>query len=142
MTQTREQRRLVRIAHRMNQRAKRYGSGEITAADLAMVVMRSDSCHYCGIGLERGQGSFDHSTPLDRQGRNASDNIVRACYSCNRTKFTKTPEEMQKYHGITVTCALPGCGVKFKPRYAEWVAGRAKFHSRSCAAKSRFRIIA
>lgn len=123
----------------MNQRALKYRAGEITTADLAYVALRSHACHYCGIGLEIGQGSFDHSVPLDRGGPNHTANIVRCCYTCNREKFTKTPEELEKYHGVTVICALPGCGVKFKPRYAEWANGRARYHSRSCAAKSRFR---
>lgn len=138
MKQSPEQRRLVRIAHRMNQRGSRYEAGRITAEGLARVIMRSEKCHYCGIGLERGQGTFDHAEPLDRGGYNDEINIVRSCYTCNRTKFTKTPEEFVEFAEVLVTCALPGCDVVFKPRYAEWTNGRAKYCSRSHAARSRF----
>jgi len=120
----------------MNARARKYKAGEITAADLASVVMRADSCHYCGIGLEIGMGSFDHGQALDRQGRNSVENIVRSCYSCNRRKFTKTPEEFDGFASVMVKCPIDG--TMFKPRYAEWANGRAKYCSRSCAAKSRF----
>lgn len=136
VTQTKEQRRLQRIAHRMNQRAVKYGAGEITAGDLAYVVVRSNTCHYCGIGLEVGQGSFDHSQPLHRQGRNDPSNIVRCCFTCNRKKFTKTPEELDNFKHVIVECPIDG--TRFRPRYAEWVAGRAKYCSRSCAARSKY----
>lgn len=138
MTQTAEQRRLVRLAGRMNARARRYNSGHIAASDLAGVVLASSECFYCKIGLEIGQGTFDHKLALDKGGLNAPSNIVRCCYTCNRRKFTKTPEEFAGYDDLTVTCALPGCGKVFKPRYAEWANGRAKFCSLSHAAKSRF----
>jgi hypothetical protein len=137
LTQTKEERRLQRIAHRMNERARRYRAGEITAADLgAVVYQRPRACHYCGIGLEVGQGTFDHGQPLDREGPNAIDNIVRSCYSCNRRKFTKNRQEFVAFQGVQVKCPIDG--TVFTPRYAEWANGRAKYCSRSCAAKSRF----
>jgi len=122
----------------MNTRARRYHAGTISARDLAGVIQGSNKCHYCGIGLEIGQGSFDHKVPLDRQGRNHPDNIVRSCFTCNRRKFTKDPEEYAMYDKLVVQCQLPGCPKTFVPRYAEWANGRAKFCSRSHAAKSRF----
>lgn len=138
MTQTREQRRLIRLAARMNVRAAGTGSvGTMSAEDLAIIERASPNCTYCDIGLEWGRGTFDHSIPLDRQGPNTPENVVRSCYTCGRSKFTKTPEEMTSFADISVTCPIDG--VVFKPRYAEWAAGRARYCSRRCAAKSRFR---
>ena len=111
--------------------------GIVSAEDLALVIMYSKHCTYCGIGLERGQGTFDHAIPLGEGGVNATTNIVRACYSCNRRKFSKTPEEHAVFQSVMMTCTV--CGKVFKPRHAEWKAGRATTCSRSCAAKSRFR---
>lgn len=135
--QTPEQRRLIRIAHRMNERARRYDAGVIRAPDLALVTLRYNTCHYCGIGLEKGQGTFDHVEALDRGGPNDQMNIVRACYRCQRSKFTKNKAEFEAFGDVIVTCPIDGTA--FKPRYAEWVNGRAKYCSRRCAAKSRFR---
>jgi 5-methylcytosine-specific restriction endonuclease McrA len=137
MTQGAEQRRLTRLAIRMNRRAAKSGvRGTVVAEDLARIVASSDFCHYCGVGLERGRGSFDHAIALDRGGLNVPSNIVRACYTCNRTKFDKTPEEMAAYATLRVNCRV--CGKEYHPRYAEWINGRARTCSRSCAAKSRF----
>lgn len=138
MPQTVEQRRLIRLAARMNTRAASAGSvGRMSAEDLAVIERGSDHCHYCNIGLEWGHGTFDHAIPLDRRGPNLSENVVRSCYTCGRTKFTKTPEEMAEFATVTMTCRV--CGKQYKPRHAEWKAGRATTCSRRCAAKSRFR---
>lgn len=134
MTQTKEQRRLIRLAGAMNAKARRLGVvGTISAVELAV---KPKSCFYCGVTLEDGQGTFDHVIPWDRKGTNVSENIVRCCLSCNRRKFTKTPSEFQAHKELTSTCIV--CGQTFHPRWAEWMAGRARTCSRSCAGKRRW----
>ena len=55
------------------------------------VVFRSSACHYCGIGLEVGQGTFDHGQPLDRQVDPMHRQHRALVLPCNRRKFTKNP---------------------------------------------------
>jgi 5-methylcytosine-specific restriction endonuclease McrA len=141
MTQGSEQRRLVRLAASYNSKARRLGvRGTVTAEDLLWIETSTwgTICHYCGIALEVGQGTFDHVIPLDRGGQNSALNIVRCCLTCNRGKFTKTPEQFARHQERTVTCARPGCGKQFKPRWAEYENGRARLCSRRCAALWRW----
>lgn len=139
MTQTAEQRRLVRIASAYNTKARRLGiRGTVQAIELAWIETASLTCVYCGIHLERGQGTFDHVIPLDRGGRNVASNIVRCCLTCNREKFTKSPEQLAEHRDRLVTCARPGCGNQFKPRWAEYENGRARVCSRRCSALLRW----
>ena len=141
MTQTSEQRRLIRLAAAYNAKARRLGvRGTVTAEDLFWVESGYDggNCYYCRIELEIGQGTFDHFIPFDRGGMNTAANIVRCCTTCNRRKFTKTSAQLAEHMARVVTCARPGCGKQYQPRWAEWEAGRARVCSRSCAAKMRW----
>lgn len=139
MPQTTEQRRLVRLAAAYNTKARRLGNyGVIRAQDLGLIEQMEPECFYCDVGLEIGQGTFDHVVPLDRGGRNQSYNIVRCCLTCNRRKFTKSPEQLIEHDRRMVTCARPGCGNMYKPRWAEWEAGRARLCSRRCSALWRW----
>ena len=53
MTQTAEQRRLIRLAGAMNAKARRLGVvGTISAIELAV---KPKHCFYCGVSLEDGQ---------------------------------------------------------------------------------------
>ena len=134
MTQHPEERRLNRLAASYNKKAAKYGvPGTVTAVSLARKPM---VCSYCGIGLEVGQGTFDHVIPFDRGGTNEDSNIVRSCLSCNRKKFTKTPEEFVAAQALWVQCEVDGKW--FKPRWGEYQAGRARVCSRSCAGKKRW----
>lgn len=137
--QTAEQRRLVRLAASYNRKARRLGErGRVTALDLATVELEQPTCHYCGVGLEVGQGTFDHLRPFNLGGQNLFYNIVRCCLTCNREKFTKSPEELEEHRARIVTCARPGCGRTYQPRWAEWQAGRARLCSRRCSALWRY----
>ncbi|MFG1302696.1 HNH endonuclease [Xanthobacter autotrophicus] len=50
------------------------------------------TCAYCG---ERGgKLECDHVVPVARGGEHTDDNLVTACFSCNRTKRDRTPQEM------------------------------------------------
>ena len=136
MSQTKEQRRLLRLADGFNRKAARLGiAGVVTALELHRLPR---VCPYCGIGLEEGQGTFDHTIPFANGGENRIANITRCCLTCNREKFDKTPQELEEYRNLRVQCALPGCDKVYQPRWAEWKAGRARYCSLSHAAKSRF----
>jgi 5-methylcytosine-specific restriction endonuclease McrA len=137
VTQSAEQRRLIRLAAAINKKAARLDAvGRVSAEDLAKVIMANPDCEYCGIGLELGHGTFDHVVPFDRGGRNTPDNIVRCCTTCNREKYTKSPDELARFRATEFRCA--NCNQPFRPRYADWIRGYGKVCSRSCAASTRW----
>jgi transcription elongation factor Elf1 len=120
----------------MNRRAEKAGVyGKIRVHDLWMVERSQATCHYCGITLE--VGTFDHVVPFDRGGPNQFFNIVRCCLTCNRNKYTKTPEQLAESQVLEVSCEI--CGKRYKPRWAEYQAGRARLCSRSCSARKSHR---
>ncbi len=134
MTQHPEARRLTRLATSYNKKAQRLGvPGVITAVDLVRKPMK---CNYCGIGLEVGQGTFDHVIPFDKGGTNENINIVRSCLTCNRKKFTKSPAEFAEHQNLVVACVV--CGDTYQPRWGEWINGRARVCSRKCAGRKRW----
>lgn len=57
----------------------------------ANIYARDDySCQYCGGDREL---TFDHVVPESQGGRKTWENIVTACFECNRRKGARTPEE-------------------------------------------------
>lgn len=110
--------------------------GRVTPEQLYAIELTQHACAYCGVTLTIGQGTFDHRVAYDRGGRNDIRNIVRACISCNRRKFTKTFEELVTYESLRVSCLV--CGRVFQPRWAEYQQGRARLCSRSCNARWRW----
>ncbi len=134
VTQHPEERRLNRLAASYNKKAARYGViGVISAVDLARKPLK---CEYCGIGLEVGQGTFDHVKPFGKGGTNESTNIVRSCLTCNRKKFTKTPQQFAEHQNLVVSCVV--CGKQYQPRWGEYINGRARVCSRVCAGRKRW----
>lgn len=132
--QTPEQRRLTRLALSYNKKAARLGRpGIVTPIEL---FRKPNECFYCHIGLEVGQGTFDHIIPFDRGGTNENDNIARCCLTCNREKFNKTPSEFAAHRALSVSCVV--CGKAYKPRWGEYINGKARTCSLSCAAKKRW----
>lgn len=129
-------RRLQRIAASFNARARAHGAPGVVTAE--MLAVMPGACHYCSIALSIMDGTWDHKVPFDRGGSNQLNNIVRCCIDCNRSKFDKTPAEFVTHETLKVTCALPGCGKQWQPRYAEFHRGMARYCSRSHAAKSRW----
>lgn len=120
----------------MNKRARRVRAiGNVTWIDL---VQLGQTCRYCGIGLEPMHGTYDHVVSLDRGGANTRENLARCCITCQRKKATRSTEEFIQSMNLVVTCALPGCGKEFTPRYSEWKRGMARFCSLSHAARSRW----
>ena len=55
-------------------------------ADEKWKLSRSDACAYCG---ESGASALDHLIPKKAGGRDAGDNLVPACVSCNSSKGGK-----------------------------------------------------
>jgi ribosomal protein L24E len=129
-----EERRLNRLAASYNKKGAKYGvPGTVTAVSLAR---KPKMCHYCGIDIEVGQGTFDHVIPFYNGGTNEYDNIVRSCLTCNRRKFTKSPAEFAQHKDLVVNCSV--CGKQYQPRWGEWINGRARVCSRVCSGKKRW----
>ena len=136
---TTTERRLGRLAAGFNSRARRYHSlGVVDWQTLVLIHARAGgNCQYCGTHMELDHGTWDHSVPLSEGGRNDITNIARCCTSCQRRKFTKTPAEFDAHRALTVICPIDG--VEFKPRWAEWVAGRARYCSHRCAGAAAYK---
>lgn len=136
MTQTAVQRRLIRLAAAMNQKAVRTGTpGRVTSWELAQILVDSEGmCAYCGAVLDPMEGTFDHVISYDMGGVNRAENIVRACHSCNRTKgSTKSPAELVEYAKLRVACVVDG--TIFRPRWSDWKRGLGRTCSRRCAGR-------
>ena len=50
-------------------------------------------CQYCGMTCTIDELTYDHVIPRSRGGRTCWENIVSACYVCNRRKANRTPAE-------------------------------------------------
>ncbi len=137
MTQTPLQRRLIRLATAMNRKAERlHVPGRVTAETLFLVIADYPICPYCGGAVDPMHGSFDHVVSFDRGGANVRSNIVFGHLSCNREKYTKSPEEYERFKLLTIVCPIDGR--VFRPRWADYVRGLGRYCSRSCSAASRW----
>jgi 5-methylcytosine-specific restriction endonuclease McrA len=133
VTQTAVQRRYVRMAGATNAKARRLGrAGRISSVDLALVYARSEGiCCYCGFDLDPESNSFDHVVPFDHGGLNTIDNLVACCLTCQRTKFTKSPAQLEQWRKLQVVC--PVDQTVFRPRWADYVRGLGLYCSRRCS---------
>lgn len=126
------QRKLVRLAGAMNQKAERLGRpGRVTADDLGNLLLQGTICFYDQVEVEPLTASFDHRVPFDQGGDNVIENIVVCCITCNRRKFTKSAEEYEIYQNLVVHCVV--CGREFKPRWNDYKRGFGRTCSRRCA---------
>lgn len=79
------------------QRARRKrAEGFFTGEDVRAAFARQGGCcRYCGVkvGRNAARWEIDHFIPLSRGGTNRPDNIVIACFDCNRAKTNKMPWE-------------------------------------------------
>jgi 5-methylcytosine-specific restriction endonuclease McrA len=50
-------------------------------------------CQYCGTTCTTDELTYDHVIPRSKGGLTTWDNIVSACYLCNRAKANRTPAE-------------------------------------------------
>jgi 5-methylcytosine-specific restriction endonuclease McrA len=78
---------------RRNYEARRRGAeGRLTTKEWQSILERFDGrCAYCRKPSRRLQR--EHVIPLSRGGRNDASNVVPACWTCNRRKWSRTPEE-------------------------------------------------
>jgi 5-methylcytosine-specific restriction endonuclease McrA len=127
------ERRYKRLAVGANRKAERLGAvGRITEMDLALIYQFSGGfCAYCGIGVEPTENSFDHIVPFGSGGSNTPDNITVCCMTCQRQKFTKTPDEYERWKVLELIC--PVDGTRFRPRWADYQRGLGKYCSRRCS---------
>jgi hypothetical protein len=127
------ERRFSKLAAAINQKARAVGAvGRMTNADLARVfVAYGRQCAYCKIELDWRGVSFDHVVPFSKGGQNLIENLVASCMTCQRGKFTKTPEEWAQAQVLMVQCEV--CKREFKPRWSDWVRGYGRTCSRICS---------
>jgi 5-methylcytosine-specific restriction endonuclease McrA len=122
------------VAAALNQAWKRSGNAgvKISAADLASLWLNEGGrCRYCDIEVDLMTVSFDHIDPLVKGGVNAVGNLAPCCMTCQRSKYTKTPEELEKWKNLTRRCLIDG--KRFKPRWADYIRGYGFYCSRRCA---------
>jgi 5-methylcytosine-specific restriction endonuclease McrA len=50
-------------------------------------------CQYCAMKCTTDELTYDHVVPRSKGGRTSWENIVSACYACNRRKANRTPAE-------------------------------------------------
>ena len=133
MTQTSAQRRFSKLAAAINQKARRMRApGRVTADDLARTFIDSGGrCAYCGIDVVPASVSFDHIVPFAKGGTNFPRNLAVSCITCQRGKFTKTPDEWAYAKDQVVQCEV--CKKPFKPRWADWSRGLGRTCSRACS---------
>lgn len=137
ISQTPAERRLSKLAAAINQKWRLTGNPgvKITADDLASTWLKdSGKCRYCGIEVDLMSVSFDHVEPFLKGGWNAPGNLATCCMTCQRSKYTKTPEEHAKYQDLMRRCRT--CGRGFKPRWADYIRGYGHYCSRKCAGKA------
>jgi len=132
---TTAKRRVQRIASSFNAKARRLHVPGVVSWE--MLAALPSQCEYCGISLDLDHGTWDHEIPFDKGGVNWVYNIVRCCTSCNRAKHTKSRAEYLEHRSMTVVCKRPGCGRSYKPRWAEWQRGMARYCSHQCAGMAK-----
>lgn len=54
-------------------------------------IWKDGTCHYCGAGLRRWQGSGHNLDRVDNDRPHVPDNCVAACAACNRQKGNRHP---------------------------------------------------
>lgn len=71
---------------------KELRSGPQTVAFSRMNILVRDefSCQYCGCGLSMAEMTFDHVKPRSQGGNTSFENIVAACFDCNKKKADKS----------------------------------------------------
>jgi len=142
MRQTPFQRRLSKLAAAQNQKARLKGApGRTTAEDLAWLYLQvlnpetgDHECAYCDVVLTQEGVSFDHVVPFDRGGTNTVDNLVACCITCQREKYTKSPEELAQWKVLVRYCLM--CSTAFRPRWADYKRGYGFYCSRVCSGRA------
>ena len=137
MAQGKAERRLSKLAAAINQKWRQTGNAgiKITANDLANIWLDDvGACRYCGVDVDLMGVSFDHIIPFKDDGPNTVDNIAASCITCQRSKYTKSPEQLAEWKDLVRYCK--GCGLEFRPRWADYVRGYGHYCSRKCSGRS------
>lgn len=53
----------------------------------------NNTCQYCGEKFPRSELNLDHVIPRSRDGLSTWENVVCSCFTCNRVKGGRLPEE-------------------------------------------------
>lgn len=67
--------------------------GRSSAHRMRILDKSGGACWYCGAEIDAATMHMDHLVPLKQGGRDALDNIVPACPTCNMSKGSKSIEE-------------------------------------------------
>ncbi|HEY4182270.1 MAG TPA: HNH endonuclease [Kofleriaceae bacterium] len=76
----------LRKAFRRHAKPVKFSRANIYARD-------KHRCQYCAAPCTIDALTYDHVIPRSRGGRTTWENIVSACYACNRRKANRTPAE-------------------------------------------------
>ena len=77
------------------QSGRRLSGGPWTAIRMKVFQRDNHTCQYCGV--KGGRLECDHILPVARGGSHKMNNLATACFSCNRSKHDKTPEEWERH---------------------------------------------
>lgn len=79
---------VVRLLRAFRRHAKpvRFSRANIYARD-------GHRCQYCGAACTIAELTYDHVVPRAQGGKTTWENIVSACYTCNRMKANRTPAQ-------------------------------------------------
>lgn len=91
--------RAMRRIYRQTRRARARAAGRPERAHVE-ALLRETACTYCekpfDLAVRARWLTVDHIISLARGGTNASENLVAACYGCNRSKGSKMLSEWKK----------------------------------------------
>jgi 5-methylcytosine-specific restriction endonuclease McrA len=83
--------------HQQKRRAMKEAGEDGTVTTMFMLSLyETKHCYYCLKYTAVKKRTADHKTPLARQGKHSTDNLVMACSRCNSSKSDKTEKEFQE----------------------------------------------
>ena len=93
-TEIRAQSLIVRIPSivRLRKAFRRYAK-PVKFSRVNIYARDSYRCQYCGVKCTIDELTYDHVIPRSKGGKTTWENIVSACYACNRRKANRTPIE-------------------------------------------------
>ena len=76
-------------------RAERRKARELRKSRWWQQKTAAGTCHYCGRKVGIKNLTMDHVIPLARGGRSTKGNLVPCCKTCNTTKQSDLPPELE-----------------------------------------------
>lgn len=77
-------------------RAERRKARELRKSRWWQQKTAAGTCHYCGRKVGIKNLTMDHVIPLARGGRSTKGNLVPCCKTCNTTKQSDLPPELER----------------------------------------------